>query len=804
MRSARTHFHLATLVAAGLLAACSSGGGGGDTPPAGNQATVALAGTAAKGLMANADVAVYPVNADGSVGATALASGTTKADGSYSLSFTGTQGQPYVVRVTANAGTTHLDEVTGAAQGLPTGFAMRSMLVPASTGALTVNATITPFSELAVAAAAKASGGINATNAAQALSTVKQLLGFDPTAVSVKTTNTAATPDEQKLAVLLTAVSRLAGTGGLGCASGSAGDKAKCVVDTLASAASVSSLKLSAGSGGAAVDVSAALGTAITDVLTTPALAGNVSSASLATVMANLGCTTNCSAGSGGGASTVATAIAGARLMFTEIKSDWSAMFSRGGSIGGGAVNREALAFERAMSGLQVPVDVLGKDLGAMLLGIDLYHDFMSGRPAVNNRGRGDDSLFSDDGTGNFSTTPATGCTLYTDTTNTTPATTPAEAKSIGCAARYFLSRSYFTGGTDTTEWRHAFTIVANVDGSFDYTTRARQRVQRCTTTGCTILANNALQTDFNAGKLTPVLSAPLGSIRSFTLAGELPAAFQQGGRTLVNLKHAVNLNGTQTVASDGSGSATIGGSITAYKGDGSVQGVLTLKTATLKQVAVAAGGTEVSEGDLDLVWTAGGSEFEGRLALTDAQTDASQSARVPTKWALSGALRNNAGTGTATEFLRGAFTTTITGLAGYNGTLPTSASNSFGINIGFVGALAASGRPTLEFSIGATSSLFDAENGTDPTVTMQYRTLVGTTPRLVVALTAQPPSSPTGQPTFTLSEATSNISMSWTGGDPATVDLNYAGNTKIGTLNTGTGILTFSDGSFISMDIGL
>jgi hypothetical protein len=35
-------------------------------------------------------------------------------------------------------------------------------------------------------------------------------------------------------------------------------------------------------------------------------------------------------------------------------------------------------------------------------------------------------------------------------------------------------------------------------------------------------------------------------------------------------------------------------------------------------------------------------------------------------------------------------------------------------------------------------------------------------------------------------------------------VDLFHADTTKIGTLNTSTGLLTFSDGSFISLDIGL
>ena len=796
------------LAAALTLAACGSGGDGGGAEPVGTSATVTLSGTAAKGLLANADVAVYPVNADGTVGSTALVTGATGADGRYNLNFTGTQGQPYVVRVVAKAGTTHLDEVTGARQALPAGFAMRSLVVPAGTGAQTVNASITPFSELIVAAAAKAGGGINAANAAQALSTVKQLLGFDPTTVAVKTTTSAANADEQKLAVLLTAVSHLASTGGMGCNTGTDGDKTKCVVDTLGSAASVSSLKLSVGSGGTTTDVSAALTTAITTVMGTPSLAGTVPSATLATVMANLGCTSSCAAGSTGGAGTEATAIAGARLLFTEIKSDWSVMFSRGSNIGGGAVNREALAFDRAMSGLQVPVDVLGKDLGSLLLGVDLYNDFLAGRTTVSSRGRGDNSLVADDGTGDFSTTSATGCTLYTDTTATVRAKTPAEAKVIGCAARYFLSRTFFAGGNNTIEWRHSFLITPNSDGSFDYASWARRRVQTCTATGCTIPINEALQVGGNgtplppfAGKLTPVLSAPLGSINSFTLAGELPAAFKSSGRTLVNLKHAVNVNGNKTVAADGTSTSVLGGSIVAYKTDGTVAGTLTIKTGTLKAVPVAGGGGEVSEGDLDLAWSAGGSEFEGRLALTDSVLDASKSQRAPTKLVLSGALRNTAA-GATTEFLRGAFTVGITGLATFNDTLPASASNSFGVNIAFVGAVSASGRPTLELSIGVASSLIDTQNGVAPTATLQYRTLVGGTPRLVVTVSTQ--NNASGQTAFKLSESTSNVSMNWLGSNPATVDLMHADNRKIGTLNTATGILTFTDGSFISLDIGL
>lgn len=82
------------------------------------------------------------------------------------------------------------------------------------------------------------------------------------------------------------------------------------------------------------------------------------------------------------GAATVAIRGTAAKLLFSEIKSDWASVFSRGGdtAIAGGAVNRQANKFNAAMTGIQVPVEVLAKDLGAMLLGVDLYNDYKAGR----------------------------------------------------------------------------------------------------------------------------------------------------------------------------------------------------------------------------------------------------------------------------------------------------------------------------------------------------------------------------------------------------------------------------------------
>ena len=76
----RTALSMAALLA---LAAC--GGGGGSSSSGGTPSTVAVSGVASKGLLLNAVVTAYAVNADGTKG-NKLASVTTSAtDGSYTL-----------------------------------------------------------------------------------------------------------------------------------------------------------------------------------------------------------------------------------------------------------------------------------------------------------------------------------------------------------------------------------------------------------------------------------------------------------------------------------------------------------------------------------------------------------------------------------------------------------------------------------------------------------------------------------------------------------------------------------------------
>ena len=820
------------MASAGLLAACGGGSGTDATTPVTpvttvtptTTATVALSGTAAKGLMANADVGVYAVNADGSVATVALQTTTTDAQGRYSLSFTGTKDQPYVVRVSANASTTHADEVTGTAQPLPVGFQMRSLVVPTATGAVTTSASITPFSEMAVAAAAKATGGVTAGNAAQAISTVTQLLGFNPTTVAATTTATAVSGDEQKLAVMLTAVSQMASNGDLGCGTGSAGDKTQCVVDALGAAASTTSIKLSSGSGNTATDVSAVLSGAVSTVLANPDLAGAVSSSALATVVANLACTTSCTAATTGTTPTVdktATAIAAAKLLFAEMKSDWSAMFSRGSAISSGAANLQANAFDDAMRDVHLPVNTLLTNSGALLMGIDLFNDYKAGRTSVPSRGRGLDQV-DNDGSANFSGYNAAGCTLYQDATTLTTATAPDNANFIGCSARYYLTRSATSTGFTTNEYRHGFTITPNSDGSYGWQTRARLRVT--TNTGAT-LSNAALQQDSAGadlppftGTVTPTLGN--GSITAFTMVGTWAGGFESGGTALANHQHAVSLSGTRTIDATTAKleSATVTGSLAAKDSAGTTLSTLTVKSASLNSApvsrdadgnlvspssaaAVAPAGGDLTGGTLDLVFATATAEFEGVFEIGASAWDKSGTVLLPTAAKLSGALRNIA-CGATTEFLKGEFTASTTGYAAFDATQVYSASNHYSTDMGFVGSITAPGRPVLEISFGGTH-LRDSDDGSTQGVTLQYRTLVAGQPRLVVSVTGSRDATTGEVNRFKLTEASAGLSLNWVDGASA-VELVQGDSLVIGSVNMNSGVVTFSDNSFVSLDVGL
>jgi len=791
----RLHTLLATLAVAGFVTACGGDGGDGGTTPTTSSSPVVLSGVAAKGALQHALISVHPIKADGTPDLTkTLSSVESDADGKYTLpSFEGVRGTPYLVRVTAIAGkTTTLDEITGQSVSLPADFSLRSLVVAPSTGTTTITSNVTPFTELAAAAAAGATGGITAANATTALSNVRQLLGFDATVVTPTTIQNATTPEQQALAVMLTAVAKLANDGALGCASTDLGARTKCVVDALAASASISSTNPGTVGG---VNVAEKLVAAAQAVVNTPELVGdaNISEGTIAGVVGKL---------EGDGKPAPAgnvTAIAAATQLFTGIRSDFQALFSKGGatSIAKGAVNQEAFKFREAMESVQAPAELVVKDTGAILAGIDMYNDFMYGTGAMS-RSRGEEG-----------SAPAVSCSLYTTAANDVLATSKDNAKFIGCTANYTVTVTYANNVFTTTRWRHGFSIEPKTDGTFAYSTRAR-RTTSCQPSPCANPVNESLAGPFT-GTATPTLSTDK-RITAFTLVGDLAAAFETGGTALVDAKTTVDLSGTRTIAANNMSSTTFKGTAKSYDAAGALLGTLDVKSGSTSEIpvswdandnlvargaptAVADAGGDLATASVDLVWTTGNSEFAGTLALTDSAWDKTQTSHIPTKATLTGSLRNISN-GTTSEFLAGSLTAAITGYANYTATANDSATNNFNTSLTFTGSVTAPTRPKLELTL--SSSMASHEDG-PATVTLSYRSIVNGTPKQQIGAVATRQAN--GKYSTKLTEAASNLSMTW-GPDAKEADL-YVNNTEVvGKFKDLT--LTFTDGTFISLDIGL
>ena len=816
MKSVRWNLKFAplALAVAATLAACG-GGGGSDS----SNTTLTLSGDAAKGALANAIVTAHAIKADGSIDPAVLATVQTDATGHYKeLSFSAVPNAPYVIQIDAkiDGTTTQLDEVAGVPQAMPANFSMRSLFTKSVAGPMTATASITPFSEMAVAAASRGTNGITAANAAQAITNVRTLLGFNPTTVTPTTIAAAATGEQQKLALFLTALSRLANDRALGCIATDAGVRVKCVVDTLANTSTLGSTI--PGSTTAKVNVATALSDAILAVATDSRLTGNkVDTSTLTSTLATL---------AGDGSTTPATneasAIASAKLLFTSLKSDVTSLISDRNATPLGAANVEANTFIAASKGVQLPAEMLIKDVGALVLGIDLYNDFKAGRETRNFRDRGRNfGLIAR----SFNQVGSTRCELYTDNALTIPATSPANALYIGCHATYHRSIGYASGNAFAeNEWRHRFVITPTSNVTFGYETSAREEVQTttCGNAPCTTVVNSSVLVNNADGRTSTPYSGTMsvtigtdpfttsqieGHITGFSLNGKLPGAFKSGANTLTNNHHDVALNGTRTFGKDATSRAfsvtKLSGSLTAFADDSSTLGTLTINSGSLTAtdiLATADGSSQGKEtaGSLDLKWTTAKSEVAGILSVPNPVYDINNNNSFPSKVEFTGSLRNKGSDGAFADFISGSITDIVTGYELHNASVPLSASNDYITSISFVATVTAPGRPKLELSGNLSHSEFTKEVTTS---SLQYRTVAGNAQRQVVTISRNP-ATPTAPSSFTFTEAASNLSMTVVKG-AATTDLLYNNMSRVGTFNSASKLLTFTNGDFISLDAG-
>jgi len=226
------------------LAGCGGGGGGGAGAPAPNppvgdapgpQRTVQ--GTAAKGLIKGARISVYALDAQGVRAGTALATATTGNDGTYKLQIAASV-QNFVIEVSAAPGAVMADEASGADLALPDGMKLRSVVTLASNAGATYEGTISPLTEMVARTAETVDGKLPPQAVAQAKTSVRTLLGFDPETVKPVNSNSAsaatASEDEKNQSLALAAISKMGSAASVDCAQSNAGERIACVVTKLA------------------------------------------------------------------------------------------------------------------------------------------------------------------------------------------------------------------------------------------------------------------------------------------------------------------------------------------------------------------------------------------------------------------------------------------------------------------------------------------------------------------------------------------------------------------------------------------
>lgn len=207
-----------------LVGACGGGGhkgGGGVTPPTPPPPTgTAVSGTAAFGLLGDAVVNFYSVDANGVPGTTALATTRTAADGTYSATVTASG--PVVVSVTSDSQTRMQSVVTGTSGPAPVGLTLRAVIP----GVASNSVAVTPLTEMAFGIASRGAGGLTVANIDAANSAVSAamlagapILTTSPISFSTYKTATVA---QQSQAKLLAAIDAAAGQGFATGASGTA------------------------------------------------------------------------------------------------------------------------------------------------------------------------------------------------------------------------------------------------------------------------------------------------------------------------------------------------------------------------------------------------------------------------------------------------------------------------------------------------------------------------------------------------------------------------------------------------------
>ena len=802
---------LIVLLFVSLLSACGGGASG--------SSSFNLEGFVAKGTLKFATVELYQLESNGTE--VFVKSVETLADGTYKFTdLMPKAGLKYIIKIKPNSKTVHVDELLGD-QILPSTFEMSAIT---QADGSTITASITPFSHMIVEAARKQTGGLTDANISKAQSTVTEMLGFNPTSIAK---NDGVSVEAQKLSILLTAVSQLAKDNAFNCGA-TPGERTGCVVKTLANAVTTSSLKMEVTVGGAVVNVSSKLFAAVN---TTLASNPSLQSAIVVQALNKLNCTTNCTPAVAQEAPTV-TAIGKVKTVFDEIRTDLTTMFSSDGvtSTSKGKANLEAFKFQQSFESVNLSIDLVGKDFGAIQAGIKLYNDYKNfpNSPSSANSKYGDFSYTQGLG-GNAYLYPSVICTLYQKEPSlgvTQPVATQNgnNGNFIGCSARFSYSVSAVaTDGKRAHEYyRHSFTLIPNASGSFDYKTTANKVVLSCpslltTISACTTTSVEPLQKDASGSTISHSGSITLGTRDSagrttYILSGDLAPGFKlvSAVSTVATTNQSValarnagkdtwnlNIQGTEDLVTSEATKVVFSGSVASFDGVGTKISEIAINNGSNFDITNYSAFLDISFSATSGTTT---SKLSGVIRADTPVKDKSGNDTIPSKINFTGTLSNSAGGGEPVNFLQGVIDLETKNYKDFDIRLAESLTNTPTQVLSFTGSVTAPDQPKLEIVLSTSGKSVNFQDTAMGAELAFNRYSGGVKNRSVTISVSR--TSTTSAKTVSLIESTSGLSMSFLDNDKsAIVKVNGA---EVGTWDLSSGLVTFKDGSIASLDIKL
>lgn len=731
-------------LACALTSALAACGGGGSSSDAVVSTTSTLEGVAAKGLIKNGVVKVYSYSADGTKSANPIATTrTSTTDGSYSVSLGSNIGL-FTVEVSADASTTMADEVSGSDIPMPTTMTLRSLVQLDSATSTAVKGYVTPFTDMLVNAAANATGGLTAANAASAQTGVTTMLGFNPLTTKPLMANSAAaataTDASEKLqSVTLAALSKLANdsSNSLGCA-GTVSEKIACVVTATTGSAALKDGNLSI-----PLAAQIAVRTASEAVVANPALNK--------TALTTLDGQTTFTQAAVPTTSTVVAPIAAAKALFASLRSNINAWSD---AVKGGALNIRADAMKADFDAAIAPLD---KDLADWIL--------------ISERGVVFYKNYADNGNTGGSRQPVLRngieigkCFLYADAADTMEVTSGVAANNVFCR----LNKSPVAGTTDLFTKTIVLTPSNSSNTSFSYIAKARME---------TVLGVKTTIGEAGAGTVAYTKSG--NTLTGAAIVGDMPARTDSLGVKITD-KETWNVSYVRTPEADSVVKYALSGEITAIKG-GSAVGSVALQDGSFIR-AVPVDGHVVSQNvkEVNLALAVGGanSKVVGTLSLSNFSTDKNGSNYAPTDLKFIGSFTN-----ASSEFFNGTLTAKASNYAAYDNSLTDSATNFVKASGSFTGIFRIPGRPDLKLTLSVYNPEFNLANFSG-----QYDD--GTNTILISSSNASPK-------VINISSAT-GVSVQFNEGvNAADVMKNSS---KIAVFDRATGIITYNDGSFESL----